>query len=643
MLAMAVATPVAAFVITDEQRAILRAAGIDPDKAMDGCSPPPASGPERLAYFESLIAKSQPFKNPDEQRPVSAESQYKLEVKYTDPETTNIAGCKLRLRSYNGKLVGDTIRARPGDTLYIKVINNLPVDALHPHPQDPAPSDHHGHFSFNITNLHTHGLHTSPEGISDNVLLTIRPGKFQDYEVHIHKNHPTGTFWYHAHLHGSTAVQVSSGMAGALIIENHDVSGDARGGLDTVPAIKAAKEKVFVLQKILYGPRGHIETFDPFKAGRTLERLATINGQLIPTIEMQPGEVQRWRFIHASVVNEFRLALQGHELHEIAADGIALGRMVPWKGEKNSALEAERTPILIGPGYRVDVLVKAKSPGTYYLMNGAAPPVVVDPVPVTGQTPAAISLERIRTATALATERSLEKASQLTADLPEALRAELHSIVQGGAVLTDKVAQILQRLPPVPETIIARVIVKDVPPVDMEFPTPEELKDRVPSDLDHIEASELTGAHQNVFFQVGERRCKPDGDCSEVCESKDPKEPDYDPACKVRFMIGHRLYSPERIRRLKLGQTAEWTLRGNFFAHPFHIHVNPFRVEREEPRNRQMVKDWVWKDVILMNPDPNRPISFRTRYTRFTGKFVIHCHILDHEDRGMMEVVEITE
>ena len=31
----------------------------------------------------------------------------------------------------------------------------------------------------------------------------------------------------------------------------------------------------------------------------------------------------------------------------------------------------------------------------------------------------------------------------------------------------------------------------------------------------------------------------------------------------------------------------------------------------------------------------------RTRYQRYIGRFVIHCHILDHEDQGMMELVEI--
>jgi FtsP/CotA-like multicopper oxidase with cupredoxin domain len=58
----------------------------------------------------------------------------------------------------------------------------------------------------------------------------------------------------------------------------------------------------------------------------------------------------------------------------------------------------------------------------------------------------------------------------------------------------------------------------------------------------------------------------------------------------------------------------------------------------------------VWKDTVLVPTavGANRqPISQRvdvyTRYTDYIGKFVLHCHILDHEDLGMMEVVEVIE
>ncbi len=36
-----------------------------------------------------------------------------------------------------------------------------------------------------------------------------------------------------------------------------------------------------------------------------------------------------------------------------------------------------------------------------------------------------------------------------------------------------------------------------------------------------------------------------------------------------------------------------------------------------------------------------KPLIVYTKYTRFTGKFVIHCHLLGHEDNGMMQAVDV--
>jgi len=632
----------AAAFITEEQEQILQAVGKKPEEPFPGCAPPPKEENARLKYFEDLVSNSKPFKNPDEAK-WGPGNPFVLEVKYTNPNDVNIAGCKLHLRSYNGKLVGDTIRAKPGDTLYIKVVNNLSKHVLHVLPQDPAPADHHeGHFSFNVTNLHTHGLHTSPEGISDNVLLTIRPGEFQHYEIYIHKNHPTGTFWYHAHLHGSTAVQVSSGMAGTLIIESDDLKGDAKGGLDTINEIKDAKanEKIFVLQQIMYGLHGQLETFEPFAPGRQeeIERLTTINGQLLPTITMRSGEVQRWRFIHAGIDKNVQLALQGHILHEVAADGIALGRRVMWRGVQGGSAGG-KLPIFLAPGNRADVLVKADKPGTYYLMNGRAPPVQAGaPPPVTGTLPATVSLEGRRTAAAIATARTAEQVVRMTVGVGDRERADIQEILASRMSLSEKIDRIAEKLPDRPEAILARVVVTASSLPEMNLPSDEDLKDRVPSELQPIEDKELTGAPQEVFFQLEARRCNRDGDCSEICSNQDT-----DPTCRQRFMVGHRVFMPDRVRRLKLGTAAEWTLRGSGFAHPFHIHVNPFQVMRDEPEGDKAVSRKIWKDVILLNPKPTIPTTIWTRYTRYTGKFVLHCHLLDHEDQGMMELVEIVD
>jgi FtsP/CotA-like multicopper oxidase with cupredoxin domain len=90
-------------------------------------------------------------------------------------------------------------------------------------------------------------------------------------------------------------------------------------------------------------------------------------------------------------------------------------------------------------------------------------------------------------------------------------------------------------------------------------------------------------------------------------------------------------------------------------AHPFHIHINPFQVikiekptgddtyEKYEPKD-----NFVWQDVIaipaaIINGSHITPgrVTIRQSFLDFPGTFVLHCHILAHEDRGMMQLVRI--
>ena len=197
--------------------------------------------------------------------------------------------------------------------LRIRLVNDLPPIVIRSSPDPNFP--HH----FNTTNLHTHGLHVSPSGIADNMLREMEPGQAYEIEVPIPANHPRGTYWYHPHRHGSANVQVAGGMAGALILE---------GDFDAVPEIAQARERVLLdpadgLRR--FGTVEHFETVWPMDAAR----MVTINGQLTPTITMQPGEVQRWRIVQGGFHDYTLLALDGHVLHEIAADGIALPAVNP--------------------------------------------------------------------------------------------------------------------------------------------------------------------------------------------------------------------------------------------------------------------------------------------------------------------------
>src|SRR6185369_18063603 len=73
-------------------------------------------------------------------------------------------------------------------------------------------------------NLHVHGLHVSPSGNSDNVLLDIPPGYTNTYTYRIPADHPQGMYWYHSHRHTLTAQQTYLGLAGLLIIGRSFVS-----------------------------------------------------------------------------------------------------------------------------------------------------------------------------------------------------------------------------------------------------------------------------------------------------------------------------------------------------------------------------------------------------------------------------------
>ena len=71
-------------------------------------------------------------------------------------------------------------------------------------------------------NLHTHGLHVSPSGNADNVLLSIPAGMGNTYTYDVPKNMPNGLYWYHSHRHTMTSQQTYSGLAGLLEIGRPD-------------------------------------------------------------------------------------------------------------------------------------------------------------------------------------------------------------------------------------------------------------------------------------------------------------------------------------------------------------------------------------------------------------------------------------
>ena len=99
---------------------------------------------------------------------------------------------------------------------------------------------------------------------------SIRAFRFE-YIYNLPLDHPAGTFWYHSHRHGSTALQVSSGMAGALIVRGDRVpTPTTTGDIDVIlknADLTAMEDRTLVLQQIQYAclnDKGQVKVqFDP--------------------------------------------------------------------------------------------------------------------------------------------------------------------------------------------------------------------------------------------------------------------------------------------------------------------------------------------------------------------------------------------
>ena len=121
-----------------------------------------------------------------------------------------------------------TLQVFPGETLIVHLENGLSDltirDYFNPQytPKGETVPIYPEQLTSSPLNLHVHGVHVSPKGNADNVLLHIPAGMSNTYTYNIPKNMPQGAYWYHSHLHGLTAAQTYLGLAGLLSIGRTD-------------------------------------------------------------------------------------------------------------------------------------------------------------------------------------------------------------------------------------------------------------------------------------------------------------------------------------------------------------------------------------------------------------------------------------
>jgi FtsP/CotA-like multicopper oxidase with cupredoxin domain len=596
------------------------------------------------------------------------------------------------LRSFGGCKAGPVIQVLPGDTLRINLHNKLdaedPTCAAEPPPGLGLPP---GVGCFNTTNLHTHGLHVSPTGNSDNVLLNIAPQTSFPYEINIPADHPAGTFWYHSHRHGSTAMQVAGGSSGVLLIRGdrpytaptpsnpHPIA-----DIDTILHTASGApfpERIFFFQQIPYacfdndpnnpqgywqqiytsnglfnsgnskgtgptapanspwicpppGPnvsRGALENFvlqlDSPSIWDTNGRFTSINGVVQPTITLPAGEIQRWRLLHAGVHDTINLQIvraaptaaaaanliatsqirgnrqaQKAEVaqlcsatantllpqFEIANDGLTRTHLRAIRGDTKAGSTGSN---YLQPGYRSDILVAFPSDGDYCLLDQAASESERATSGKGGQGPSSVQL-----------------------------LAYIH--VRGGHPVSGDL-----------ETYIETAL-RDA---NANLP---------PNVRSGLLSGDLTPWAQ--FTHLGPPT------------STEVQSADFT-ISKAGFTINGKTYDPDVVNFTRqVDTTDEWQLTSEGEPHIFHIHVNPFEVTdvmqqdmngnwisifkpdgtcNAPPDSQGLVNQYcglyhVFRDTLFI--ENGYRIIVRTHYDRYIGEFVIHCHILDHEDSGMM-------
>lgn len=427
--------------------------------------------------------------------------------------------------AFAGASMAPVIRASPGDVLRIAYSNDLPSNSHETCAVNPC---------MNMTNLHFHGLHISPNAPQDDVLgMLAKPGQALHYSVEIPRDHPPGLFWYHTHPHGESHRQVLDGMSGAIVIE----------GMERyAPQVARLRERVIVLRglSIEHDPeadelRHRVEVPATGCGGEkeAAEEIFTANGAIRPQIEIAPKERQFWRIVNASPDRYLDLKLDGQTFEIVALDGMPLAYHEPQTPTRTT------NHLLLSPGGRLEAIVTGPPPGTHSALRTLCVNTGPDGDPN-----------------------------------PEMVLADL---VQSSSDPPPEQAQAVDDRSPLYKPINVDRLKKGVPDFTVTFTE-----------------------DKNGFYINGRKFA-----------------PDASPMTTAR--VG--TYQHWRI----VNQTGE--------LHPFHIHQVHFLAYAE---NGVPLEHPAWLDTVNVPYHSSVDVILDLTDPIIKGMSVFHCHLLNHEDKGMM-------
>jgi len=512
-------------------------------------------------------------------------------------------GTRTRLRAYNDQIPGPVIECVPGQRLQVTVKNALPQ-----YDSSGWSGDHNVPHALHTTNLHLHGMDVVPHlfdpvGTADPLakMIGIAPGESREYVFDLPPDHPPGLNWYHPHHHGSTAVQAASGMAGAIIV---------RGAIDQVPEIAAARETLLVLSDCgLFPSEDEPDLWTYLPKQNAIWQ--TYSAGDVTIYDPSTGKSNATSLKGGFTTGDYRLRyylVNGHPYFmETHTPAVVPQQPVP----AATQLEVPRFQMAPGEVMRFRVL----NANTDNLV-----PLVVEGHDLHLLALDGVNFPSVRTISSVPVTKDPANVGQVL--LAPANRAEflIKAVATPGIYPIVQLQQTQQFLFSAQKTIAEIEVVGaardmaipgQLPPPAREYPLikPEEVK--------RIRQVVFGGIVPGVL----------------------------NPTVGLDFLLNNTAYQETAVPTVvSVGDVEEWHLivgdahHGGTEGHPFHIHVNSFEVisltdpktNLPVPVQTGTIKDTLWIPV-------NTTAVVRMRFKHWSGKSVFHCHILPHEDTGMMQ------